>query len=140
LKNEIFDEEIVIVEDLLLWIKIALKHPIFHLEKETVVYNLHDGNSINIHNKSAMKRLLGLKTFLKKRPDIRAQIAEKYWNTTIGDTHFSLMKYYILSNEKIKAVKHLLLSIYYQKRHPQLKHKLFVLGLLMLNRRVSEYS
>ena len=135
-----FDEDIVIVEDLLLWIKIALKYPLFHIEKETVIYNLHEDNSINLKNNSALKRLNGLKLFLKKYPEIQNEIPQKMWDNIIGDTHFNLMKYHLYNKSKKTALKHLIFSLYLQKRHHHLKHKVYVLFMILLNRRIVEYE
>ncbi len=135
-----FDEDIVIVEDLLLWIKIALKYPLFHIEKETVIYNLHEDNSINIKNNSALKRLNGIKLFINKYPEIKNEIPKKMWDSIIGDSHFNLMKYYLYNKSKKLALKHLIISLYRQKRHHQLKHKLYVLFMILFNRRIIEYE
>ena len=140
LQNVFFDEDIVIVEDLLLWVKIALKYRVYHLEKETMVYSLHADNSINIKNNSALKRLNGIQLFLKKNPEIKKSISKKIWYDTIGDTHFNIMKYHLFKEQKTLALKHLFYSIYYQKNHPQLKHKLLVLFKLFFNRKIPEYS
>ncbi len=140
LQHVFFDEDIVIVEDLLLWVKIALKFRVFHIEKETVVYSLHADNSINIKNNSALKRLNGIQLFLKKYPEIKSKIPRKLWSDTIGDTHFNIMKYHLFNKNKILAIKHLCYSIFYQKKHPQLKHKLLVLFKLFFNRKIPEYN
>jgi glycosyltransferase involved in cell wall biosynthesis len=139
LQEDLFDEEIVIVEDLLLWIRIALKHPVFHIEQSTVVYNIHDDNSVNIQNNAATKRLNGLKVFKKKHPKIMTKIPSKIWNDVFGDTHFNVMKYYIYENQNKLAFKHLFLSIVYQKVNIHFKHKMYVMFNLVLNRTIPEY-
>ena len=140
LLKELFDEEIVIVEDLLLWIRIAVNYPLIHIEKETVVYNLHEDNSVNIGNQAALKRLNGLLIFEKKYKEIKKILKRKNWKYLIGDTHFNVMKYYLYKGYKYLAIKHLLLSIFYQKRHPQLKHKLYVCYKIMFNQSIKEYT
>ena len=139
LKEDLFDEEIVIVEDLLLWIRIALKHSVFHIEQSTVVYNIHDDNSVNIQNNAATKRLNGLKVFKKKYPKIMEEIPLKIWDDIFGDTHFNVMKYYIYKNDNRSAFKHLFLSIIYQKINIHFKHKIYVLVKLLLNKTIPEY-
>ena len=140
LLKEKFDEDIIIVEDLLLWVKIAQNYPLIHIEEDTVVYNLHDDNSVNIKNKSAQNRLDGLHVFCKRYPVIKANIPAKIWSDVFGETHFSLMKYYLYKNKKLLAFKNLLLSMIYQKIHPQLKHKFLIAIKLILHRSISEYK
>ena len=140
LKEIQFDEEIVIVEDLLLWVKIAMNFPLFHLEESTVIYNLHEDNSINIKNNSAQKRLDGLLLFFEKYPEITRKIPVEIRKDIVGDTHFNIMKYYLYQKNKSKAIRHLMTSIFYQKKHAQLKHKLYILYSLLLNKKISEYD
>jgi len=140
LKEDMFDEEIVIVEDLLLWVRIALKHPVFQIEQSTVVYNIHDDNSVNIQNNAATKRLNGLKIFKQKYPQIMSKIPLKIWNDVFGDTHFNVMKYYIFTNDKAMAFKYLALSIFYQKVNVHFKHKIYVLIKLLNNKSIPEYN
>ena len=140
LMTEKFEEDIIIVEDLLLWVKIAQTYPIYHIVEDTILYNLHDDNSVNIKNKSAQNRLDGLHVFCKRYPAIKAKIPTKIWNDVFGETHFGLMKYYLYKNKKLLAFKHLLLSILYQKNHPQLKHKFLLALKLIFYRPIHEYQ
>jgi glycosyltransferase involved in cell wall biosynthesis len=140
LKEFQFDEDIVIVEDFLLWLKISYKYPLFHLELDTIIYNIHEDNSVNIKNNAAIKRLNGLKVFFKRYPNIKLELPKKYYNFLIGDTCFSIMKYYIYHQNKLKSIKYLLLSIFYQKNHNQLKHKMLILVYLLINKQIKEYS
>ena len=139
LQEDLFDEEVVIVEDLLLWVRIALKNPVFQIEQSTVVYNIHDDNSVNIQNNAATKRLNGLKVFKKKYPKIMTEIPSKIWDDVFGDTHFNVMKYYIYKNQNRLAFKHLFLSIIYQKINIHFKHKIYVMRSLLFNKKIPEY-
>jgi glycosyltransferase involved in cell wall biosynthesis len=140
LLKEKFDEDIIIVEDLLLWVKISQNYPLIHIEEDTIIYNLHDDNSVNIKNKSAQHRLNGLKVFQKRYPQITGKITPEIWNNVIGETHFGLTKYFLFANKNKLAFKHLLLSIFYQKLHPQLKHKILIAIKLILHRPIAEYK
>lgn len=138
LESEKFDEDIVIVEDLLLWVRIALKYPVIHVEKSTVIYNLHEDNSVNLKNNSATKRLKGLNVFLKKYPECVARVSRKIWKDIVGETHFSLMKYYLYKGDRFLGLKHLIVSIFYQKNN-KIKHKIFLFWKILLNRSIPEY-
>ena len=140
LEKEMFDEEIVVVEDLLLWVRIALSFPVIQIEKETVIYNMHEDNSVNIKNNSGFKRLNGLVVFFKKYPEMNSKIPSDLKNFVLGDTHFGVAKYYIFTKNKRMALKHLMLSIRFQKIHSQLKHKIFIVSRIVLNKTIPEYQ
>jgi len=137
LKKLQFDEDIVIVEDLILWLRIAFEYPLFQITERTVNYLIHADNSINLKNNSAQKRLNGLKTFCKKYPKLKSKIPLSLLNFLIGDTHFGLAKYYIYRNHNFRAIKHLLYSIAYQKFHNQLKHKFYLLFQLLIGKKIN---
>lgn len=140
LLNFQFEEDIVIVEDLLLWLRIALNYPVFQFQENDVIYNLHEDNSINIKNNAASKRLKGLKLFFNRFRDIRSKLTKIQYRFLIGDTHFALMKYYYYHNKKFKAFYHIILSIFYQRKHKQLKHKLLIVFKLLFGIKILEYS
>jgi hypothetical protein len=104
------------------------------------LYHLHDDNSVNLKNNAAQKRLNGIDAFCKKYPILVKKFPRLYLNTLYGETHFSLVKYYIIRGMKWKAMKHLLLSLYYQKTTVLFKHKVFVLLQLLANRPIPEYN
>lgn len=139
-KKKQFDEDIVIVEDTILWARIARHFKIIHIEESTVVYNLHEDNSINIKNNSFQKRLAGLKLFFKRYPDIAANLKNDIKKSLLGDAYFGIARHYIYKNHKQKALKNILISIRYQKFHPQLKHKLFIIYKLVAGSKIDEYS
>lgn len=55
-----FDPEIVIVEDLVLWVCIASRFPVFHLPVFSLHYRIHGGNSVDLSRDSYTSRLKGL--------------------------------------------------------------------------------
>jgi glycosyltransferase involved in cell wall biosynthesis len=56
-----FDTQIVIVEDLVLWVSIASKYPVYQLQAHTIHYRLHGGNSVDLSKNSYLSRKKGLK-------------------------------------------------------------------------------
>jgi glycosyltransferase involved in cell wall biosynthesis len=140
LETERFEVDILNGEDTLLWFKIALIHPIFHFENPTVIYSLHSDNSVNIANGGGIRRLKGFKLFFDRYPKIKKEIPKYIRCFLFGDTHFSIAKYYLYNNKKRSAIKHILLSIIYQKKHPQLKHKVYILFNLLINKENPEYQ
>ena len=126
-KSNLYDEDIVVVEDLILWLRLAVNYPFYHRNQNTVLYNLHDDNSVDIKNTGFQKRLAGLLKFQKRYPSIWLRISKADRLFLIGNTHFGIARHYIHHHQKFKAIKHLVYSISYQKKHVQLKHKLFLI-------------
>lgn len=127
LKANLFDEDIVVVEDLILWLRLAENIPFRHISETTVIYNLHGTNSIDLSNTGFQKRLAGLKVFSKRYPKLWNKLKRKDQAFLIGNTHFGIAKYHIYHKQKWKAIKELLSSIWFQKRHSQLKHKAYLI-------------
>jgi glycosyltransferase involved in cell wall biosynthesis len=133
-KKNLYDEDIVVVEDLILWLRLAMKYTFYRVNQNTVLYYLHDDNSVDIKNTGYQKRLSGLLKFKNRYSDIWIQISKKDQNYLIGNTHFGIARHFMHHRQKLKAIKHLTYSISYQKRHAQLKHKLFLIFQLLKGR------
>ena len=130
-KKNLYDEDIVVVEDLILWLRLAVNYLFHHVNQNTVLYYLHDDNSVDIKNTGFQKRLAGLLKFQKRYPMIWLRISKADRLFLIGNTHFGIARHYIHHRQKTMAIKHLVYSIYYQKKHAQLKHKLFLIFQLL---------
>lgn len=126
-KNNLYDEDIVVVEDLILWLRLAMNYPFYQVNQNTVLYFLHDDNSVDIKNTGYQKRLSGLLKFKNRYADIWSQISKEDQNYLIGNTHFGIARHFIHHRQKLKAIKHLLFSIFHQKKHTQLKHKFYLI-------------
>jgi len=131
LENEKFDEEITVIEDKLLWTRIANHFPIIQINKETVVYTLHEDNSINLKNNPSLKCWDGLKIFFKRYPEINRRIPKRIKRNIISDTLFGVAKCYIFSNRKSKAIYFILYSIIIKPFHFQTKHKIYQIGAVL---------
>ena len=134
LKANLFDEDIVVVEDLILWLRLAEKVTFSYIPESTVIYNLHGGNSVDLVNTGSQKRLAGLKVFMKRYPKLWNKLTEKDQAYLIGNTHFGIARHHIYHKSKWKAIKELILSIWFQKRHHQLKHKVYLILQLLKGR------
>jgi hypothetical protein len=130
-KKNLYDEDIVVVEDLILWLRLAMNYPFYQVNQNTVLYFLHDDNSVDIKNTGYQKRLSGLLKFKIRYSTIWDKISKKDQAFLIGNTHFGIARHYIHHHQKIKAIIHLVYSIRYQKKHAQLKHKLFLIFQLL---------
>ncbi len=134
LKANLFDEDIVVVEDLILWLRLAEKVPFEHIPEPTVVYNLHEGNSVDIANTGFQKRLAGLKVFRNRYPFLWGKISKKDQAFLIGNTHFGIARHHIYHKRRWKAINELVLSVCYQQKHHQLKHKFYLILQLLKGR------
>lgn len=134
LKANVFDEDIVVVEDLILWLRLAEFFSFRHIPEPTVIYNLHGGNSVDLANTGFQKRLAGLKVFIKRYPSLWNKLLKKDKAFLIGNTHFGIARHHIYHKRKWKAIKELMLSIWFQKRHHQLKHKVYLILQLLKGR------
>jgi len=127
LKANLFDKDIVVVEDLILWLRLAEIFSFRHISEPTVIYNLHGGNSVDLANTGFQKRLAGLKVFIKRYPSLWNKLLKKDQAFLIGNTHFGIARHHIYYKRKWKAIKELILSVWFQKQHHQLKHKIYLI-------------
>lgn len=126
-KQNLYDEDIVVVEDLILWLRLAEKYAFYQVNQNSVLYNLHDDNSVDIKNTGYQKRLTGLKVFRKRYVQLWNKLSKEDRAFLLGNTHFGIARHYIFHRKKGKAILSLLFSIYFQKRHKQLKHKIYLI-------------
>ena len=127
LKKIQFDEDIVIVEDLVLWVKIAFLYPVHEIKAYTVRYALHDDNSVNLKNNSYMVRYRGLKLFFTRYPKIKTNIPFCVRQKVLSNTLFGIARYYNFTGKYWKMVKYLFLSISYSPIHEQTKAKIHMM-------------
>jgi len=116
----------VIVEDQVLWVTISYKYPVFHIPEYTVVYHLHEDNSINIKNNCYRHRLHGLR-LLFKQSDVGPLISKKIKKNIIGDCYYGISKHYFYKRNFIKMFAYLLYSIVYNPISKQNKAKIFMI-------------
>jgi glycosyltransferase involved in cell wall biosynthesis len=127
LKTEKFDPDIVIVEDAVLWARISMKFPVFHIESNTVIYAIHEGNSINGNNYSGRKRLNGLKTFEKRYPQIIKNLPSGFFKDLMSDCYFRIARDHISTGEHWTSIWSLLTSVLKSPLHAQTKHKFYLM-------------
>ena len=111
-----FDPEIVIVEDLVLWVSIATKYPTYQLCENTLIDRIHEGNSVDLSRNSYYDRYKGLLRLfndedyqsISQKIDTRIKkhlLAECSFNMA---RHFEFVKNYKQMNtELMRSFKHL---------------------------------
>lgn len=110
-----FDPEIIIVEDLVLWVSIATKYPAFQLCENSLLYRIHEGNSVDLSRNSYYDRYKGLiRLFddedyrnISQKIDVRIKkhlLAECAFNMA---RHFEFVSNYTQMNaELLRSFKH----------------------------------
>ena len=131
LETEKFDEDIVIVEDMILWVRIAFQFKIIQLLDKTIIYTLHADNSVNIKNFPGIKRYDGLMLFRKKYSKVWSKLPLKSRQTILSDTLLSISKSYILCKKNKLAIKTLIKSILLYPFSRQTKHKIYLIICLL---------
>jgi glycosyltransferase involved in cell wall biosynthesis len=111
-----FDPEIVIVEDLVLWVNIATKFPVCQVNSYTLMYRIHGGNSVDLSKNSYLSRYKGLKRLFnhpiyKQTSD---QIPNKIKKFLLAECSFNMARHYEFIKKNKMMVKMLLLSFIYK--------------------------
>lgn len=124
-----FDPRTIIVEDTVLWTEILDTHLVKYLPVTSVIYHLHEYNSVNIEKFNAyLKRLNGLKVlFNKKKVGKKIPIATK--RKHLNRCYYGISDYYSYNNRKLKSIYWILKSIIL---FPELDQKYKFVRLLFL--------
>jgi len=123
LKEFKYHPNITIVEDSILFSEISTKYPILRNENQTVYYNLHEDNSINIKNFSAIKRLNGLKIFFKTKTSDNLSVSLK--KELIFDCYYKIGLSYKYHNKLSKGSSFFLKAILTNPRGSKIKSATF---------------
>lgn len=121
-----FDPDTIVVEDTVLWTEITSCYPIIFVDIDSVVYFLHDDNSVNIlKNNAFKKRLTGIRKLFNKKK-VGKLIPKKTKKEQIDNCYFGIAKHHFHNDRKIKYVFWLCLSLL---KYPRIrtKEKLYLL-------------
>ena len=121
-----FREDIVIVEDQVLWANIAIYHPVFQIPEYTVLYHVYEENSVDISKNCFRPRLDGLRKFFAQK-DVRKVITKKLKSKIISDCYFGIARYYGQKRRWFPYAWNLIVSIFYSPLHPQTKAKIHMI-------------
>jgi glycosyltransferase involved in cell wall biosynthesis len=126
LQKHRFREDIVIVEDTVLWANIALSYPVKHIREANIRYHLHDDNSVDIAKNCFAPRLDGLSKLFDE-PAMKSRVPDKLRKTLISDCYFGIARYHELNKRFWPMTGNLLKSILIDPTGPQTKLKLFMI-------------
>ncbi len=91
-----FDPQIVIVEDLVLWVSIATKFPVFQVITNTLIYRIHEGNSVDLSRNSYLDRYKGLNRlfYAKDYLDVSKKIPLNIKKHLLAECSFNMARHY----------------------------------------------
>ena len=120
LEKHKFPEDINIGEDAYLWVTIACDFGIKHLQDYTIIYRIHEENTVNIKNNVFLYRLRGLKK-LFKNPIIRTKTGRKTRRIVFNNCYLGIYRHYEFKKNKVKMIGCLTKAIFL---YPEIKLKL----------------
>lgn len=91
-----FDPQIVIVEDLVLWVCIVTQFPVFQFPSYSVYYRVHGGNSVDLSRNSYLSRYKGLLR-LFNAPDyaaVSAKIPPEIKSHLLAECCFNMARHF----------------------------------------------
>jgi glycosyltransferase involved in cell wall biosynthesis len=105
-----FDPRTIIVEDTVLWTEILEKHPIKYIPITSVIYHLHDDNSVNIYKYNAYNlRLKGLKVLFYKK-EVGGKIPSHIKRSHLNRCYYGISEYHFYQKKYIKAINWIIKS------------------------------
>jgi glycosyltransferase involved in cell wall biosynthesis len=140
LKNTLFEEYISVGEDVTLWLKILLKTDVLYSPHFGVNYYLHEGNSINPKNPSALKMYNGFMTFFNKYPELKNKISQSLYNDYVSKIQTNIAKYHYRNGAKLKAISTLLKAIITCPIHEHTKYRIRLIVLTLFSKKPNLYD
>lgn len=124
-KEFMFREDILIVEDTVLWLSISTCFPVHFLPLPLVKYRMHDENSVNRNTDAWVKREAGLRLFFDDPLSYRISRHKK--KDQLATARWRIAEYYALNGLHTYSIWHALMSITMILRHRHTKTKLFLI-------------
>ena len=134
-----FRLDCVIVEDTILWLEIASKHPIFQIVEKTVNYFQHEENSVNKKFNPCKKMLLGFNNFKKNNPVVFNKISRKLKSILYSDLYYGVAISHIINNNRFSVIYNLLISLVLDAKTKR-NHKLLLLYKLLTFHNMNKIS
>jgi len=122
-----FDPEIVIVEDLVLWVSIASKFPVFQLNEASCIYRIHGGNSVDLSKNSYLQRYKGLKRLFSNRRyhQVSKLIPENIKRHLLAECCFNMARHFEFIGN-YRKMTHMLLKSFGHKPGYRNKERLYM--------------
>jgi glycosyltransferase involved in cell wall biosynthesis len=136
----LFEENMTIGEDVALWLKMTQKHSLLSANHFGIEYYVHEGNTVNPKNPSALKMYEGFMRFFAKYPEIRKEIPDKDFNDYISKVQTNIAKYYYRNNKKFKAAFELTKAVWRCPFHEHTKYRLRLIFLTFISNNPNLYE
>ena len=124
-------------EDLELWLRIVSDYPLVYIDNEfTFIAIDHEDRSVNekrYDNALIMRRQA---QYFFKAPHPGSQASKDVKQNYLTNCYLSSARHHIYNGRRWAAIRSLLLSLWSQAKHPQTKHKLFLLQKLLTTAKV----
>lgn len=122
LKKNLFNEKIVIGEDMELWSRLLSKHPFFFHNNKTLIQLEHPERSVNLG--SGKEHLKTLKYIFKHN---LKKINKNIRHQLLSNTYFNISKEHIKNRETYKAIYFIIISLLLNIKNDQTMHKIVLL-------------
>jgi glycosyltransferase involved in cell wall biosynthesis len=124
LKEFQFDQDLKIGEDLALWMKVGDKYPVYYLETNSVIANIHEGRSVNKNNNPGLEELKTLRKIIKENRFQKNKLSHQLVRRKLSNCLASIGFSYYLSAANARAAFYLARSIIKDVNNPQTKFRL----------------
>ncbi len=112
-----FDEDIVIVEDVILWMKIANSYPVYVTNHIGVKYHIHGENSVDRKGNGSTKMYAGVVKAKKRYPQIFSKIPSHSFRDWTSRIITNVAYHHILNDRKSQGIFWLLKAIWMKPKH-----------------------
>lgn len=125
LKSYRFREDIVIVEDTVLWVSIANEYPFIYHPKPLIWYRVHEDNSVNRATKACFSRYEGLRKFFSD--PLSNIVPHSIKREMLSDTLWKMAEYNVAYGSKPQALRQIMHSLVLVPVHRHTKAKIYLL-------------
>lgn len=122
-----FDPKIVIVEDMVLWVCIATKYPVFQHTENSLIYRIHLGNSVDLSRNSYYDRYKGLLRLFndEEYQEVSKKIATHIKKHLLAECSFNMARHFEYI-KKFGEMNHMLLLSFRHRPGYRNKERLYM--------------
>jgi hypothetical protein len=120
-----------------LWLKIASKYKVQGFDHFGSMYILHDDNTTNIRNGSAIKMAESLSVFFERNKHIKDHIPSKAYRGYFSEIYMNVAKYFFFKKNRLRSALYIITSILTSPFHKHTKYRLRVLLLTVVSNKTN---
>lgn len=140
LKNHKFELNTIICEDICLWMTLSTEFGSLYSPHIGAEYIIHENNSVNPKNPSALKMYRGLNYFFNKYPQIKSKIPQSDYNSYFSKIQTNIAKYYYRNGMKTKAIIELIKAINRAPIHEHTKYRIRLIVFTLFSKNPNLYE